>query len=363
MTDSNVTPFRPKDRTATERKRRSRAKQRKRYVTPVTVTPVTAPVTLPTMAGHGHDAQYIGGARELGRSSVAIRDAARSAASVAAPDSRYVARLLTLEEPPTRRRIESQPPAVERRAHRGADALAYAVAIGLASVAAYFSIRGMTVLFPGAPTAIVIMGGMMEAAKLVACAWLARSWWQVPYAFRGILILLIAGLAVINAAGTFSQLTAAHVGDRALTAATRGLQATELDGRIDVATAKVADIDRRIAAIDSIVAGAAQRGRANTAQAAMADQSKARATLVGERQRAAEALAALKVDRGGVAARAAIAESEAAPIMYAAEVLGIGSDPERAIRWLIALLVLCLDPMAIALTAAASARRNEALTK
>jgi hypothetical protein len=51
-------------------------------------------------------------------------------------------------------------------------------------------------------------------------------------------------------------------------------------------------------------------------------------------------------------------ESEATPIMYAAEVIGVGADPERAIRWLICLLVLCLDPMAIMLTCAVSAKRN-----
>jgi hypothetical protein len=32
-------------------------------------------------------------------------------------------------------------------------------------------------------------------------------------------------------------------------------------------------------------------------------------------------------------------------------------DAERAIRWLIALMVLCCDPLAIALTAAAASRR------
>ena len=41
-------------------------------------------------------------------------------------------------------------------------------------------------------------------------------------------------------------------------------------------------------------------------------------------------------------------------IRYAAEVLGIDLDPEKAIRSLIALMVLCCDPLAIALTAAAS---------
>ena len=39
-----------------------------------------------------------------------------------------------------------------------------------------------------------------------------------------------------------------------------------------------------------------------------------------------------------------------------AELLGADTDSERAIRWLIGLMVLCCDLLAIALTAAASAR-------
>ena len=46
------------------------------------------------------------------------------------------------------------------------------------------------------------------------------------------------------------------------------------------------------------------------------------------------------------------------PIRYVAELLGADTDSERAIRWLIGLMVLCCDPLAIVLTAAASARRS-----
>jgi hypothetical protein len=35
------------------------------------------------------------------------------------------------------------------------------------------------------------------------------------------------------------------------------------------------------------------------------------------------------------------------------DLLGTDTDGERAIRWLIALMALCCDPLAIALTAAA----------
>ena len=44
-----------------------------------------------------------------------------------------------------------------------------------AIVCAYFSVRGMVVLFPGAPTAVVSMAVTMEAAKLITAGWLARQ--------------------------------------------------------------------------------------------------------------------------------------------------------------------------------------------
>jgi hypothetical protein len=43
---------------------------------------------------------------------------------------------------------------------------------------------------------------------------------------------------------------------------------------------------------------------------------------------------------------------------HVAELLGVDSDSERTIRWLIVLMVLWCDPLAIALTAAAPARKG-----
>jgi len=49
------------------------------------------------------------------------------------------------------------------------------------------------------------------------------------------------------------------------------------------------------------------------------------------REKAAAALAALKAERDGVASQGRKIEAEAAPIVYVAELLGAGSDSERAI--------------------------------
>jgi hypothetical protein len=107
--------------------------------------------------------------------------------------------------------------------------------------------------------------------------------------------------------------------------------------------------------IDTAIEEAAKRGRTSASLSAIAEQRKAREPLSWQRQREAAALADLKTERAVLTAKV---ETEAAPIRYVAELIGASRDSERAIRWLIALMVLCCDPLAIALTAAASARRQ-----
>jgi hypothetical protein len=250
---------------------------------------------------------------------------------------------------------------VERPARRhGApgDFAAYTTAIGLASVAALFSIQGMVQLFPGAPLLIIAMASMMEAGKLVTAGWLARRWRATAWFWRYILVALVAGLAVINAAGVYAQLVAAHVGDRGAATSAIETQDAAFAAKIDVQAHKVADLDRRLGQIDTAVEKATEKGRTTAAMKLADDQRRARGALVDERNREAGTLAALKAERASVAANGRRIETEAAPIRYVAELLGIDTDSEKAIRWLIALMVLCCDPLAIALTAAASARRG-----
>jgi hypothetical protein len=97
---------------------------------------------------------------------------------------------------------------------------------------------------------------------------------------------------------------------------------------------------------DTAVEEATKRGRTNTALSAMEGQRRARAGLASERNEAAATLAALKAERAAVAAKGRQIETEAAPIRYVAELIGADTDSERAIRWLIALMVLCCDQLA-----------------
>ena len=76
--------------------------------------------------------------------------------------------------------------------------------------------------------------------------------------------------------------------------------------------------------------------------------------LAAQPEREGKALADLKAERAALGAKGREIETEAAPIRYVAELLlGADTDGERAIRWLILVMVLCCDPLAIALTASA----------
>jgi hypothetical protein len=259
------------------------------------------------------------------------------------------------ETAPSARLVTPGPRPVAPPVTSGVDAAAYTAAIGLAGVAAWFSISGMVTLFPGSPQSVVTMAAVMEGSKLVTVAFLAARWSVTPWLSRIVFMVFIAGLAAINASGVFSQLVSAHVGERGAAQTVVEMQDAEVAGKIEVAAGRVGDLDRRIGQIDSAIEEAAKHGKAAAALTAIDGRRKARAGLAVERDQAAATLAALKVERAGVASKARQRQAEAAPLLYVAETIGIAGDSERAIRWLIALMVLCCDPLAIALTAAAAA--------
>jgi hypothetical protein len=147
----------------------------------------------------------------------------------------------------------------------------------------------------------------------------------------------------------------AHVGERDAVQSAIEQDAT-LAPRIEVQAHAVADLDRR--QIESTIEEAAKRGRTDAALSAIDGQRKASQVLAGERQRETSTLTDLKAERATLGANGPQIEAEAAPIRCVAKSIGADTDTEWAIRWLLALMVLCGDPPAKALTAAASARNQ-----
>jgi hypothetical protein len=247
-------------------------------------------------------------------------------------------------------------PAMPERA-RASRAFALVAALALATVAAYFSVAGMAEIFPGAPVAVMVLAATMEAGKLVIAGWLAAHWRRTNWKMRFVMVALVAGLALINAAGVFGKLVEAHVSVAATSRSGVTERIEALDARVTAQTAAVADLDGRIAQIDRAVDESTRRGRVTRAINIATQQRVTRDGLDTQRQAATATLVDLQAQRAALAGERSRIEASAGPIQYLA--MMVGAAPEVAVRWLILLMVLCCDPAAIALTVAAAGSRGE----
>ena len=245
-------------------------------------------------------------------------------------------------------------PATPERA-RTSRAFALVAALALATVAAYFSVAGMAEIFPGAPVAVMVLAATMEAGKLVIAGWLAAHWRRTNWKMRSVMVALVAGLALINAAGVFGKLVEAHVSVAATSRSGVTERIEALDARVTAQTAAVADLDSRIAQIDRAVDELTRLGRVTRAINIATQQRVTRDGLDTQRQAATATLVGLQAQRAALAGERSRIEASAGPIQYLA--MMVGAAPEVAVRWLILLMVLCCDPAAIALTVAAAGSR------
>jgi hypothetical protein len=147
------------------------------------------------------------------------------------------------------------------------------------------------------------------------------------------------------------------VGERGAAAAAIETQDAEIAGKIEVASHAIADLEEVLRKSTRRLPRPPGEG-GPPGLSIMDAQRKTRAGLVEGRNREAGSLAGLKAERASLVTKGQQAETEAVRIRYVAEFVGADTDSERAIRWLIALMVLCCDPLAIALTAAAFAHSS-----
>lgn len=86
-------------------------------------------------------------------------------------------------------------------------------ALSLAGAAAYFSVFGLAQIFAGSFTPVIVMGGVLEAGKLVAASFAYRYWNHMRFLMRTYLITAIVVLMVITSMGVFGFLSTAYQKD------------------------------------------------------------------------------------------------------------------------------------------------------
>jgi hypothetical protein len=83
-------------------------------------------------------------------------------------------------------------------------------ALGLATIAAYYSIFGISKLFSAQAGAVIVMAATLEASKLITAAYLERFWKTIHWIRKAYLVLAMLVLMAITSLGIYGFLVAAY---------------------------------------------------------------------------------------------------------------------------------------------------------
>jgi hypothetical protein len=235
------------------------------------------------------------------------------------------------------------------------------VALSLSAVAAWYSIIGLTAIFAAAVVPIIIMGGILEVAKITITVWLHEYWHRCRLLMKLYLVPAVVLLMIITSMGIFGFLSKAHL-DQAVPTGDVQAQVALFDEKLqtqrdNIATARAAiqqmdnQVNERLTRSDD------DRGAERAVQIRR-QQARERAALQADIAQAQAEIAALNQQRAPVAAELRKVEAEVGPIKYIAALI-YGNDPdanllEKAVRWVIILLVVVFDPLAIMMVLAAT---------
>lgn len=244
-------------------------------------------------------------------------------------------------------------------------------ALAVSTVAGYFSIVGLMAIFPAAAEPILAMGVVLEIAKLVTASWLYRYWSKTALAMKAYFTLAVIILSVITSMGIFGFLSKAHL-EHSVSTGDNSLQIARLDRRIETEQRRIADAETVLAQLDNTVQTLIDYDRIRGDDGAIAtreNQAEEREQLNASIDSAIASIDALSEEKLVLDTEQLLIEVEVGPLLYVAEMIYGDTEKEtldKTVRFVIILLILVFDPLAILLVVAANMslkeRRGESIT-
>ena len=236
-----------------------------------------------------------------------------------------------------------------------------AVALSLSVIAAYYSIAGLTAVFAAAVIPIIVMGGILEIGKVVVTLWLHEYWSRCRWLMKMYLVPAVAVLMLITSMGIFGFLSKAH-SDQSLVGGDVQAKIAIYDEKIKTEKENIETARRALKqmdeGVDQVLGRSTSETGADRAVALRRSQQKERGRLLAEISQSQKLIAELNETRAPIAAEIRKVEAEVGPLKYIAKLI-YGDNPdanllEKAVTWVIIIIVAVFDPLAIMMLLAAT---------
>jgi hypothetical protein len=225
--------------------------------------------------------------------------------------------------------------------------------LSLSTTAAYYSIVGLIALFPGAVTAIIAMGATLEFSKLVAVSWLYRNWSIAPVFVKSYMMIAIFLLMFITSMGIFGFLSKSHIEQTTLSTSSIDAKIDSIDAKIASKEKTISRVEKQISILDSALDRYIELGSVTKGIEQRKLLEGDIAKLESDRINGENELVELKSSKALLLSEQKNKEAEIGPLKYIAQLV-YGDNPttdnfDTAVRWVIILLVIVFDPLAIML--------------
>ena len=239
--------------------------------------------------------------------------------------------------------------------------LMFFCALALSASAAWYSIIGLTAIFAAAKLPIVIMGATLEVSKLVVASWLYRNWKEIPFLMKTYLTGALLVLMFLTSMGIFGFLSKSHA-DQSMNSGDVLAKIEMLEQKIQLEQTKIDSAKTTLAQLDTqvneMIGRSTSTSAINRSITIRKQQDKERTVLIQSIEESQSRINELREELIPYKTQNRQLEAEVGPIKYIAALI-YGENPdenllEKAIRWVILLIVGVFDPLAVVMLIAAN---------
>lgn len=234
--------------------------------------------------------------------------------------------------------------------------LTFLTGISISAVAIYYSVLGLAAIFAAAVIPIYVMGTILELSKLVTAWWLKSNWKRAPLLLKSYMLIAVIALMLITSMGIFGFLSKAH-SDQNLVSGDVQAKLAIYDEKINTAKGNI-EANRKALkqlddAVDQVMGRSTSEAGADKAVQIRRSQARDRTRLLAEIQAEQKVIAKLNEESAPIRAEIRKVEAEVGPLKYIAKLIyGDNTDAnllEKAVVWVIIVIVLVFDPLAVLL--------------
>ena len=246
-----------------------------------------------------------------------------------------------------------------------------AAAFSLAASAAYYSVFGLSKLFSSQATAVIVLASTLEISKLISASYLHRYWSQISIMMRGYLTTAVIILMMITSLGIYGFLVSSYqdtsyrLQNLETIVANYETKKNRFQAQLNATTQEKQAVDKNVMKLtNALSSNQIQYVDRNGNQIIKTDASNRKAyekqldismqrlqDLTKRETILSDSVTAIELKITNLQTSSTVA-AEVGPLKYIAQISGKSMD--TVVNWLIILLILVFDPLAIILLISAN---------